>query len=169
MGGHVSHTEFLGGLLLGGLIAGFGVLAWTHWTWGKRKKTLEAELRRAQVSEEAAKAREAAALVEAAQDRTRHEEQLAAMRTAHEEQLAATRAAAEQARAAHVEQLAATRTEHEEQLAATRAAAEQDLAQARAEHEEQLADVRDSYHRARAEARYRSLSVSRTDWHDSFA
>jgi hypothetical protein len=128
MGGHVSHTEFLGGLLLGGLIAGFGVLAWTHWTWGKRKKTLEAELRRAQVSEEAAKAREAAALVEAAQDRTRHEEQLAAMRTAHEEQLAATRTATEQ-----------------------------------------LADVRDSYHRARAEARYRSLSVSRTDWHDSFA
>jgi type IV secretory pathway VirB10-like protein len=169
MGGHVSHTEFLGGLLLGGLIAGFGVLAWTHWTWGKRKKTLEAELRRAQVSEEAAKAREAAALVEAAQDRTRHEEQLAAMRTAHEEQLAATRTATEQARAEHEEQLAATRTEHEEQLAATRAAAEQDLAQARAEHEEQLADVRDSYHRARAEARYRSLSVSRTDWHDSFA
>jgi hypothetical protein len=169
MGGHVSHTEFLGGLLLGGLIAGFGVLAWTHWTWGKRKKTLEAELRRAQVSEEAAKAREAAALVEAAQDRTRHEEQLAAMRTAHEEQLAATRTATEQARAAHEEQLAATRIDHEEELAAARAAAEQDLAQARAEHEEQLADVRDSYHRARAEARYRSLSVSRTDWHDSFA
>jgi hypothetical protein len=37
----------------------------------------------------------------------------------------------------------------------------------RTEHDERLAEVRDEHQRARSEATLRSLSVNRTDWHDS--
>ena len=59
------------------------------------------------------------------------------------------------------------RAEYERKLAATRTAAEKDREQDRAEYEKGLATAREGYHRARAEATWRSLSVGRTDWHDS--
>jgi hypothetical protein len=59
------------------------------------------------------------------------------------------------------------RAEYERKLAATRTAAEKDREQDRADYEEGLATAREGYHRARAEATWRSLSVGRTDWHDS--
>ena len=59
------------------------------------------------------------------------------------------------------------RAEYERKLAATRTAAEKDREQDRVDYEEGLATAREGYHRARAEATWRSLSVGRTDWHDS--
>jgi hypothetical protein len=59
------------------------------------------------------------------------------------------------------------RAEYERKLAATRTAAEKDREQDRAEYEKGLATAREGYHRARAEATWRSLSVGRTDWYDS--
>ena len=58
------------------------------------------------------------------------------------------------------------RAEYERKLAATRTAAEKDREQDRVDYEEGLATAREGYHRARAEATWRSLSVGRTDWHD---
>jgi hypothetical protein len=59
------------------------------------------------------------------------------------------------------------RAEYEKELAATRTAAEKDRDQDRAEYEKGLSTAREGYHRARAEATWRSLGVGRTDWHDS--
>jgi hypothetical protein len=59
------------------------------------------------------------------------------------------------------------RAEYERKLAATRTAAEKDRDQDRAEYEKGLSTAREGYHRARAEATWRSLGVGRTDWHDS--
>ena len=70
---HLSVEAFLGGLLLGGIVARFGVGFRTYWIWGKGRNTIEADLRRAQVNEAAAQAREAATLIEAEQDRAKHE------------------------------------------------------------------------------------------------
>jgi len=101
----------------------------------------------------AALASERATLIEAAQDRAQD-------RAEYERKLAATRTAAEKDR----EQ---DRAEYEKELAATRTAAEKDREQDRVDYEEGLATAREGYHRARAEATWRSLSVGRTDWHDS--
>ena len=59
------------------------------------------------------------------------------------------------------------RAEYERKIAATRTAAEKDRDQDRAEYEKGLSTAREGYHRARAEATWRSPGVGRTDWHDS--
>jgi flagellar biosynthesis GTPase FlhF len=164
---HVSPEGFLGGLIFGALLACLAA----YLIWGKGRTATKVQLLAAQANEAAAQASERATLIEAAQDREQD-------RAECERKLAATRTAAEkereQDRAEYEKELAATRTaaekereqdraEYEKELAATRTAAEKD----RAEYEKELSTAREGYHRARAEATWRSLSVGRTDWHDS--
>jgi len=117
--------------------------------WGKGRNATKVQLLAAQANEAAAQASERATLIEAAQDRAEYERKLAATRTAAEKDREQDRA------------------EYEKELAATRTAAEKDREQDRVDYEEGLATAREGYHRARAEATWRSLSVGRTDWHDS--
>ena len=142
---HVSPDGFLGGVLFG------AVVAWLagYLIWGKGRNASKVQLLAAQANEAAAQASERATLIEAAQDRAEYERKLAATRTAAEKDREQDRA------------------EYEKELAATRTAAEKDREQDRADYEEGLATAREGYHRARAEATWRSLSVGRTDWHDS--
>jgi flagellar biosynthesis GTPase FlhF len=142
---HVSPEGFLGGLIFGALLACLAA----YLIWGKGRTATKVQLLAAQANEAAAQASERATLIEAAQDREQ-------ARAECERKLAATRTAAEKER----EQ---DRAEYEKELAATRTAAEKD----RAEYEKELSTAREGYHRARAEATWRSLSVGRTDWHDS--
>jgi flagellar biosynthesis GTPase FlhF len=142
---HVSPEGFLGGLIFGALLACLAA----YLIWGKGRTATKVQLLAAQANEAAAQASERATLIEAAHDREQ-------ARAEYERKLAATRTAAEKER----EQ---DRAEYEKELAATRTAAEKD----RAEYEKGLATAREGYHRARAEATWRSLSVGRTDWHDS--
>ena len=79
----------------------------------------------------------------------------------------ANEAAAQASERATLIEAAQDRAEYERKLAATRTAAEKDREQDRAEYEKGLATAREGYHRARAEATWRSLSVGRTDWYDS--
>ena len=78
----------------------------------------------------------------------------------------ANEAAAQASERATLIEAAQDRAEYERKLAATRTAAEKDREQDRVDYEEGLATAREGYHRARAEATWRSLSVGRTDWHD---
>jgi hypothetical protein len=160
---HVSPEGFLGGLIFGALVAWLAA----YLVWGKGRNATKVQLLAAQANEAAGQASERATLIEAAQDRAEYERKLAATRTAAEKER-------EQDRAEYEQELAATRTaaekdrdqdraEYEQALAATRTAAEKD----RAEYEKGLYTAREGYHRARAEATWRSLSVGRTDWHDS--
>jgi hypothetical protein len=146
---HVSPEGFLGGVLFGALVAWLAA----YLIWGKGRNATRVQLLAAQANEAAAQASERATLIDAAQDRAQD-------RAEYERKLAATRTAAEKDR----EQ---DRTEYEKELAATRTAAEKDRDQDRAEYEKGLATAREGYHRARAEATWRSLSVGRTDWYDS--
>jgi hypothetical protein len=146
---HVSPDGFLGGVLFGAVVAWLAA----YLIWGKGRNATKVQLLAAQANEAAAQASERATLIEAAQDREQG-------RAEYERKLAATRTAAEKDR----EQ---GRAEYERKLAATRTAAEKDREQDRADYEEGLATAREGYHRARAEATWRSLSVGRTDWHDS--
>jgi len=163
---HVSPDGFLGGVLFGALGASLAA----YLIWGKGRNATKVQLLAAQANEAAAQASERATLIEAAQDRAEYERKLAATRTAaekdrdqdraeYEKELAATRTAAEKDRDQD-------RAEYEKELAATRTAAEKDREQDRVDYEERLATAREGYHRARAEATWRSLSVGRTDWHD---
>ena len=145
---HVSPDGFLGGVLFGALVAWLAA----YLIWGKGRNATKVQLLAAQANEAAAQASERATLIEAAQDRAQD-------RAEYERKLAATRTAAEKDR----EQ---DRAEYEKELAATRTAAEKDREQDRVDYEEGLATAREGYHRARAEATWRSLSVGRTDWHD---
>ena len=149
MAEHVSLEGFWGGFLLGGLVVGFSVGFRTYWIWGKGRNAIEAALRAARTNEAAAQANEAAT----AQDRLMD-------RAEYERKLAATQKAAQNDR----EQ---DRADYESELAATRTAAEKDREQDRAKYEKELSTALESYDRAHAEATWRSLSVSRTDWHDS--
>jgi flagellar biosynthesis GTPase FlhF len=168
---HVSPEGFLGGVLFGALVVWLAA----YLIWGKGRNATKVQLLAAQANEAAAQASERATLMEAAQDRAQD-------RAEYERKLAATRTAAEkdreQDRAEYEKELAATRTaaekdreqdraEYEKELAAIRTAAEKDREQDRAEYERGLSTAREGYHRARAEATWRSLSVGRTDWHDS--
>jgi len=137
---HVSPDGFLGGVLFGALGASLAA----YLIWGKGRNATKVQLLAAQANEAAAQASERATLIEAAQDRAEYERKLAATRTAAEKD----------------------RAEYEKELAATRTAAEKDREQDRVDYEEGLATAREGYHRARAEATWRSLSVGRTDWHD---
>jgi len=141
---HVSPDGFLGGVLFGALGASLAA----YLIWGKGRNATKVQLLAAQANEAAAQASERATLIEAAQDRAEYERKLAATRTAAEKDRDQDRA------------------EYEKELAATRTAAEKDREQNRADYEEGLATAREGYHRARAEATWRSLSVGRTDWHD---
>ena len=145
---HVSPDGFLGGVLFGAVVAWLAA----YLIWGKGRNATKVQLLAAQANEAAAQASERATLIEAAQDRAQD-------RAEYERKLAATRTAAEKDR----EQ---DRAEYEKELAATRTAAEKDREQDRVDYEEGLATAREGYHRARAEATWRSLSVGRTDWHD---
>ena len=78
----------------------------------------------------------------------------------------ANEAAAQASERATLIEAAQDRAEYKKELAATRTAAEKDREQDRVDYEEGLATAREGYHRARAEATWRSLSVGRTDWHD---
>ena len=142
---HVSPDGFLGGVLFGALGASLAA----YLIWGKGRNATKVQLLAAQANEAAALASERATLIEAAQDRAEYERKLAATRKAAEEDREQDRA------------------EYEKELAATRTAAEKDREQDRVDYEEGLATAREGYHRARAEATWRSLSVGRTDWHDS--
>ena len=142
---HVSPDGFLGGVLFGAVVAWLAA----YLIWGKGRNATKVQLLAAQANEAAAQASEQATLIEAAQDRAEYERKLAATRTAAEKDREQDRA------------------EYEKELAATRTAAEKDREQDRADYEEGLATAREGYHRARAEATWRSLSVGRTDWHDS--
>ena len=146
---HVSPDGFLGGALFGALVTSLAA----YLIWGKGRNATKVQLLAAQANEAAAQASERATLIEAAQDRAQD-------RAEYERKLAATRTAAEKDR----EQ---DRAEYEKELAATRTAAEKDREQDRVDYEEGLATAREGYHRARAEATWRSLSVGRTDWPDS--
>jgi len=146
---HVSPDGFLGGALFGALVTSLAA----YLIWGKGRNATKVQLLAAQANEAAAQASERATLIEAAQDRAQD-------RAEYERKLAATRTAAEKDRAQD-------RAEYEKELAATRTAAEKDREQDRVDYEEGLATAREGYHRARAEATWRSLSVGRTDWHDS--
>ena len=141
---HVSPDGFLGGVLFGALGASLAA----YLMWGKGRNATKVQLLAAQANEAAAQASERATLIEAAQDRAEYERKLAATRTAAEKDRDQDRA------------------EYEKELAATRTAAEKDREQDRVDYEEGLATAREGYHRARAEATWRSLSVGRTDWHD---
>jgi hypothetical protein len=141
---HVSPDGFLGGVLFGALGASLAA----YLIWGKGRNATKVQLLAAQANEAAAQASERATLIEAAQDRAEYERKLAATRTAAEKDRDQDRA------------------EYEKELAATRTAAEKDREQDRVDYEEGLATAREGYHRARAEATWRSLSVGRTDWHD---
>jgi len=141
---HVSPDGFLGGVLFGALGASLAA----YLIWGKGRNATKVQLLAAQANEAAAQASERATLIEAAQDRAEYERRLAATRTAAEKDREQDRA------------------EYEKELAATRTAAEKDREQDRVDYEEGLATAREGYHRARAEATWRSLSVGRTDWHD---
>jgi len=141
---HVSPDGFLGGVLFGALGASLAA----YLIWGKGRNATKVQLLAAQANEAAAQASERATLIEAAQDRAEYERKLAATRTAAEQDREQDRA------------------EYEKELAATRTAAEKDREQDRVDYEEGLATAREGYHRARAEATWRSLSVGRTDWHD---
>ena len=141
---HVSPDGFLGGALFGALVTSLAA----YLIWGKGRNATKVQLLAAQANEAAALASERATLIEAAQDRAEYERKLAATRTAAEKDRDQDRA------------------EYEKQLAATRTAAEKDREQDRVDYEEGLATAREGYHRARAEATWRSLSVGRTDWHD---
>ena len=145
---HVSPDGFLGGALFGALVTSLAA----YLIWGKGRNATKVQLLAAQANEAAAQASERATLIEAAQDRAQD-------RAEYERKLAATRTAAEKDRDQD-------RAEYEKELAATRTAAEKDREQDRADYEEGLATAREGYHRARAEATWRSLSVGRTDWHD---
>ena len=145
---HVSPDGFLGGVLFGALGASLAA----YLIWGKGRNATKVQLLAAQANEAAAQASERATLIEAAQDRAQD-------RAEYERKLAATRTAAEKDRDQD-------RAEYEKELAATRTAAEKDREQDRVDYEEGLATAREGYHRARAEATWRSLSVGRTDWHD---
>jgi len=142
---HVSPDGFLGGALFGALVTSLAA----YLIWGKGRNATKVQLLAAQANEAAAQASERATLIEAAQDRAEYERKLAATRTAAEKDRDQDRA------------------EYEKELAATRTAAEKDREQDRVDYEEGLATAREGYHRARAEATWRSLSVGRTDWHDS--
>jgi len=142
---HVSPDGFLGGVLFGALGASLAA----YLIWGKGRNATKVQLLAAQANEAAAQASERATLIEAAQDRAEYERKLAATRTAAEKDRDQDRA------------------EYEKELAATRTAAEKEREQDRVDYEERLATAREGYHRARAEATWRSLSVGRTDWHDS--
>jgi flagellar biosynthesis/type III secretory pathway protein FliH len=146
---HVSPDGFLGGALFGALVTSLAA----YLIWGKGRNATKVQLLAAQVAaqanEAAAQASEQATLIEAAQDRAEYERKLAATRTAADKDREQDRA------------------EYEKELAATRTAAEKDREQDRVDYEEGLATAREGYHRARAEATWRSLSVGRTDWHDS--
>ena len=142
---HVSPDGFLGGVLFGALGASLAA----YLIWGKGRNATKVQLLAAQANEAAALTSERATLIEAAQDRAEYERKLAATRTAAEKDRDQDRA------------------EYEKELAATRTAAEKDREQDRVDYEEGLATAREGYHRARAEATWRSLSVGRTDWHDS--
>ena len=142
---HVSPDGFLGGVLFGAVVAWLAA----YLIWGKGRNATKVQLLAAQANEAAAQASERATLIEAAQDRAEYERKLAATRTAAEKDRDQDRA------------------EYEKELAATRTAAEKDREQDRVDYEEGLATAREGYHRARAEATWRSLSVGRTDWHDS--
>jgi flagellar biosynthesis/type III secretory pathway protein FliH len=142
---HVSPDGFLGGALFGALVTSLAA----YLIWGKGRNATKVQLLAAQANEAAAQASERATLIEAAQDRAEYERKLAATRTAAEKDREQDRA------------------EYEKELAATRTAAEKDREQDRVDYEEGLATAREGYHRARAEATWRSLSVGRTDWHDS--
>ena len=149
---HVSPQGFLGGVLLAGIVVGF--IAWpiAYRRGGRERTAIEVQLLAAQANlESAAQDRE--------QDRAEYERNLAAAaqererdRAEHENELAAAAQEREQARAQYERNLAAAAQERE---------------QDRAEHENELSTVRECHQRARAEAMWRSLSVSRTDWHDS--
>jgi len=141
---HVSPDGFLGGVLFGALGASLAA----YLIWGKGRNATKVQLLAAQANEAAAQASERATLIEAAQDRAEYERKLAATRTAAEKDREQDRA------------------EYEKELAATRTEAEKDREQDRVDYEEGLATAREGYHRARAEATWRSLSVGRTDWHD---
>ena len=141
---HVSPDGFLGGVLFGALGASLAA----YLIWGKGRNATKVQLLAAQANEAAAQASERATLIEAAQDRAEYERKLAATRTAAEKDRDQDRA------------------EYEKELAATRTAAEKDREQDRVDYEKGLATAREGYHRARAEATWRSLSVGRTDWHD---
>ena len=141
---HVSPDGFLGGALFGALVTSLAA----YLMWGKGRNATKVQLLAAQANEAAAQASERATLIEAAQDRAEYERKLAATRTAAEKDRDQDRA------------------EYEKELAATRTAAEKDREQDRVDYEEGLATAREGYHRARAEATWRSLSVGRTDWHD---
>jgi len=141
---HVSPDGFLGGALFGALVTSLAA----YLIWGKGRNATKVQLLAAQANEAAAQASERATLIEAAQDRAEYERKLAATRTAAEKDRDQDRA------------------EYEKELAATRTAAEKDREQDRVDYEEGLATAREGYHRARAEATWRSLSVGRTDWHD---
>ena len=142
---HVSPDGFLGGVLFGALGASLAA----YLIWGKGRNATKVQLLAAQANEAAAQASERATLIEAAQDRAEYERKLAATRTAAEKDRDQDRA------------------EYEKELAETRTAAEKDREQDRVDYEEGLATARERYARARAEATWRSLSVGRTDWHDS--
>jgi hypothetical protein len=114
----------------------------TYWIWGKGRNAIEVQLL-------AARANEAMTRTAAAQDRANHDKELAAKLTAAAKDREQDRA------------------NHDKELAAKLTAAAKDREQDRANHDKQLSTVRECYHRARAEAMWRSLSVSRTDWHDS--
>jgi hypothetical protein len=88
-GGHVSQAGLLGGLLLGSIVAGFGVGFRTYWIWGRPKKALEVELLAARANEAAAQENEAMTRAAAEQDLAEYEQKLTAMREEYEQKLAA--------------------------------------------------------------------------------
>ena len=131
---HVSPEGFLGGVLFGALVVWLAA----YLIWGKGRNATKVQLLAAQANEAAAQASERATLIEAAQDRAEYERKLAATRTAADKDREQDRA------------------EYEKELAATRTAADKDREQDRAEYEKGLSTAREGYHRARAEAMWRS-------------
>jgi F0F1-type ATP synthase membrane subunit b/b' len=121
MGGHISEQGFLGGLIIGGLVAGFSVLFHTDRIWGRGRNAIETRLR-------VADANEAAAVQAREMDRAEHVRELAAMQAEHQREFEAIRAE-------HERELAEIRPEHERQLAEIRAEHERQLAEIRAEHQ----------------------------------
>ena len=117
MAEHLSVESFMGGVLLGAMVAGLVVGLVAYWKWGR-----ESDARKVQLL--AAQANEAATLIAAAQEREQD-------RAEYERGLAATQAVAAQNR----EQ---DRAKYEKELAATRTAAAQD----RADYENELSTAR---------------------------
>jgi len=107
MGGHISEQGFLGGLIIGGLVAGFSVLFHTHRIWGRGRNAIETRRR-------VAEANEAAAVQAREMDRAEHVRELAEMQAEHQRELA-------EIRAEHERELEEMQAEHERQLDEIRA------------------------------------------------